>query len=150
MKTFIFKGRSMFPTLREGDILVLNNTKEDISCGDIAVLNKSGNTICHRIIFKFKIGKKIFFLQKGDNCLGAHLIQPEDIIGKVKKIYRKDSILYPHINTFVKTYVFITYIIFFTLRKIKAAFFKNINFNFFNKLVLVHKAAFISFRTTRS
>ncbi|MBI5400030.1 signal peptidase I [Candidatus Saganbacteria bacterium] len=82
-------GRSMAPTLKEGDVIFLENVlPQAIKAGDIVVFQGYGKLICHRIVRVNKNSREISFLEKGDNNLTASSIKSEQIIGRVKEIFR--------------------------------------------------------------
>lgn len=82
-------GKSMQPTLREGDILFLDGVAaESIKQGDLAVFKQGEKLICHRIVGKKAEEGKTFFLEKGDNCFAGGRISADQVIGRVSQIYR--------------------------------------------------------------
>ncbi|PIQ90031.1 MAG: signal peptidase I [Candidatus Omnitrophica bacterium CG11_big_fil_rev_8_21_14_0_20_42_13] len=103
---FNFKGSSMEPVLKEGDILrVLPINTANIRAGDIVVFNRNV-LVCHRILGRFKRDDKLCFLEKGDNSSGAGYISYEDIIGRVKYIITKNGLKKPPFVIFRKNILF--------------------------------------------
>lgn len=82
-------GFSMYPTLREDDVLFLENVvPENIRAGDLVVFKKDDKSICHRIVGKCLINGKLYFREKGDNSFSGSKISTEQIVGRVEEIYR--------------------------------------------------------------
>ncbi|MCX5751248.1 MAG: signal peptidase I [Candidatus Saganbacteria bacterium] len=82
-------GCSMYPTLQENDVLFLDTPPvENIQVGDMIVFKGQDKTICHRVVGKFMKKGKLFFKEKGDNCLGGSIISADLVIAKVKEYYR--------------------------------------------------------------
>jgi len=92
---FNFKGSSMEPVLKEGDVLrVIPADKTDIRAGDIVIFN--ANVLgCHRILGRFRRDNRLCFLEKGDNANKIGRIFYEDIIGKVKYIVTENGLKKP-------------------------------------------------------
>ncbi|MEZ0393560.1 MAG: signal peptidase I [Desulfurococcaceae archaeon] len=64
----VVEGYSMFPTLMEGDIVVVvQKPAEQIHVGDIIIYRTSGGFIIHRVVGVKVIDGKYFFVTKGDN-----------------------------------------------------------------------------------
>lgn len=92
---FNFKGSSMKPTLKEGDVLqVAPVNKSNVRAGDIVIFERRVLT-CHRVLGRFKKDNRLCFLEKGDNSNSAGHIFYEDIVGKVKYIVTKDGLKRP-------------------------------------------------------
>jgi len=75
----------MLPTIKSGDKLsVIPVNPEEVIAGDIVVF-RGEDIICHRIVGKYIIKDKLYFLEKGDNRkLGfVRKLAPGKIIGKV-------------------------------------------------------------------
>ncbi len=88
---FVIKGRSMYPTLRTGDLVDVDPTeKETLETGDIVVFQKERELICHRLV---EIHEKVSphpLLTQGDAT--THPDPPlsqQEILGKVISIERK-------------------------------------------------------------
>ena len=128
MKIFRFKGTSMLPTLKHGDVLSIGSLEKDpLRSGDMAVFKKNNTTICHRVIFKLKIGKMAYFLEKGDNVLSARLLKKRNILGKVKKIYRGKDVFYPSLKRSHGVYLFVFHCVLAPLVRARRIFFKKIH-----------------------
>lgn len=85
--TITYKGSSMFPVLKDGwKIRVEPKNLEGISKGDILVFVYNSGLTVHRTIGKFKKGKRIFFLQKGDVVNFGGIIKAEQVIGRVVEV----------------------------------------------------------------
>ena len=93
--TFNFKGKSMEPTLKEGDeVMAMPVKPEDIKTGEIIVF---GNNVlgCHRVLGRFKKDGKLYFWEKGDNHGVLRFISEDDIIGKVQYLIAKGKFKKP-------------------------------------------------------
>ena len=88
-----FLGDSMSPTIEAGSKLIWENVPvSSIALGDIIIFKTPAKLVCHRLIARYKIKDKIFFLERGDSRFcNANLIQLEAIVGKVTKIETKDK-----------------------------------------------------------
>ncbi len=78
-------GFSMFPTIREGSVLIVQQTKSsDISKGDIVLREEAGRVIAHRVV-----STKKGIVSRGDNCRNPDVVtSPENIIGKITAVKR--------------------------------------------------------------
>lgn len=80
----IVKGRSMFPLLREGDIIfILRCSPEEIRTGDVVIYRSryGGRLIIHRVIdIKYKDGVR-YFVTKGDNNPGVDFTEFDSQLG---------------------------------------------------------------------
>lgn len=87
------KGSSMYPFLKEGD-LVMVLPKKVYFPGDVLLFfNFYGKIWCHRFIFfSFKEGRVLFYL-KGDNSSSKEVVPLSNIIGKVVSVKRDGNIL---------------------------------------------------------
>lgn len=82
-------GSSMFPALRQGDVLFLESASpEKIKLGDIVVFEQGEKMVCHRIVNRIKKSGPIIFAEKGDNCFSGTRITANQIIGRVSEVYR--------------------------------------------------------------
>lgn len=65
----VVRGNSMYPLLREGDIILLSKkSPEEIKVGDIVVYRSlKGNLIVHRVIGIELVNGVYYFKTKGDN-----------------------------------------------------------------------------------
>jgi ribosomal protein S18 acetylase RimI-like enzyme len=88
---FQAKGWSMFPAIREGDILNIEPVKDkEISLGEVIFYQASAERIAaHRVIKKFFRQEKLILVAKGDSHTGrGEEVILEDVLGKVKLIER--------------------------------------------------------------
>jgi signal peptidase I len=82
-------GASMHPTLVEGDRLFLEKiSSNSLKLGDLVVFIKRGYAVCHRLVWKKKRKGKLFLWEKGDNALLSNPLAFEQIVGRVKEVYR--------------------------------------------------------------
>ncbi|WFO76330.1 signal peptidase I [Desulfurococcaceae archaeon MEX13E-LK6-19] len=64
----VVEGKSMFPLLREGDIVFIKKVSpEDIHVGDVIVYEYRGKYIIHRVIKVIHQNGKTYYVTKGDN-----------------------------------------------------------------------------------
>lgn len=65
----IVKGNSMYPLLREGDIVFITRASpDDISVGDVIVFSTpGGRLVVHRVVEIVDVGGRRFFITQGDN-----------------------------------------------------------------------------------
>ena len=85
-------GKSMLPTIKEGDIITISNDINSLHVGDIVLFynaNKNHNIyILHRIISSVK--DKIFITKGDNNKFSDQPIRKSRIIGKVVLIQSKE------------------------------------------------------------
>lgn len=85
------KGSSMFPFIKEGDMITISPLKNSsVGLGKIVAFvgKNESNLIIHRVVGRSKGS----YLIKGDNAFGAKALTPsEDILGCVVKIERDDG-----------------------------------------------------------
>ena len=76
---------SMKPTLLPGDkVHVVATTMADLESGDVAVYDRSGELICHRLLRGGNF--------RGDNCLDNDPpVEPSSVVGKVVRIERNGA-----------------------------------------------------------
>lgn len=87
LKTF---GNSMYPILRDGDIVFIDHTPfNKIHVNDIVIFKHNRNYITHRVIYK----KKDSLITKGDNNLAADPeVDKKKLIGIVTSVKREKNI----------------------------------------------------------
>ena len=85
---FRAKGRSMVPTIEDGDVLHVESVNPDrLKCGDIVLFKREAEFKAHRII-----GKRGDLLSaRGDAGVHIDEIRPEQILGKVIARECRDS-----------------------------------------------------------
>lgn len=97
MTSFQARGMSMFPTIREGDLVLVQPVKkEELILGDIlAYRSKDVQTsFAHRLIRIDKIKDKSYYILQGDfKDEGIDTLVFEDIVGKVVGLERDNSIV---------------------------------------------------------
>jgi signal peptidase I len=85
---------SMQPAVRRGSRVLVERTEPDkIRFGDIIVFKKNNLLIVHRVIGKYNLAEKRFFVEKGDASLISSLVHSGDIIGRVTAIQNDLGIL---------------------------------------------------------
>lgn len=78
----VVKGYSMLPTLREGDVVLLEKTPPDsIKPGDIVIYSAGDRLIIHRVIDVEVRDGRYYYVTKGDNNSVPDLIYFEDGLG---------------------------------------------------------------------
>lgn len=90
-RRYLYKGKSMAPTLRNGDLLICRPPQPDkIRPGDIVVFPKPGETghIVHRVIAKTGRG----FYTRGDQVpvKDPWVVEPDRICGVCHRIERRE------------------------------------------------------------
>jgi len=85
-----FKGRCMEPLLQDGDILIVKRVKpEDIKLGELVCVERKGQYVCHRLIFRRRKCRELRLYEKPDNfTYRCHYIKPGSVIGKAIKALR--------------------------------------------------------------
>jgi signal peptidase I len=87
-RRFIYRGPSMAPTFRTGDVLYMNPNRRDIAPGDVIVFHhqEGKDHVVHRVIAVVAGG----FITRGDNNLLSDPIPilPDQIVGRVEKTDR--------------------------------------------------------------
>jgi signal peptidase I len=85
---FQAKGRSMIPTIADGDVLHVESVNpRGLKLGDIALSQQGAEFKAHRIIGK----RGDLFIIRGDAGVAIDVISPEQIVGKVIAKECRDS-----------------------------------------------------------
>jgi signal peptidase len=86
----VVKGESMFPLLREGDLVIIVRVKpEDIDVGDIIVFRTpNGRLVVHRVIDIVEVNGRKYYVTMGDNNRVRDVYYPvgvpyDRVIGKL-------------------------------------------------------------------
>ncbi len=90
---FKAKGESMRPFIRDGDILEITPVNgEEIRLGDVIFYHVGERRmVAHRVVEKIIENGKLIFLTKGASNTGeGEKVHPEQIMGRVKAIERKE------------------------------------------------------------
>jgi hypothetical protein len=74
-------GRSMLPTLRPGDVVVIEAPTKALRLGDIAVFRRPEGLVVHRVV------SRRARLQMGDNATTCLPYEPDDIEGVVTAVH---------------------------------------------------------------
>lgn len=88
-------GKSMFPWIREGDIVFLRRTRMlEVVRGDVVVFEKNGTLCVHRVLAVRgnvdQDGRNASLITKGDATEGADSpVSAGDFHGKVEFVYRR-------------------------------------------------------------
>jgi signal peptidase I len=94
MKQLPFSGHSMFPAIKNGDILFLQSIPiKDIKIGNIICILKNDIYVAHRVISIDSANNQIIFILKGDNLKhrDPRLIIENQKLYKVIAIKRNDN-----------------------------------------------------------
>lgn len=85
LKTFLVQSGSMEPSIRAGDVVVIEKLDEYFENDVVTFVDDEGRRVTHRIIAEKKVGGKKSFSTKGDaNRSGDRgEIEEGDILGKV-------------------------------------------------------------------
>jgi phage repressor protein C with HTH and peptisase S24 domain len=90
MIVFNVSGTSMFPLIREGDILLAEKRGAvSFSWGDILLYETGGKFFAHRLIWKFRNA----YLMKADTHFSFERINKEQIKGKVEALARNGRVI---------------------------------------------------------
>lgn len=85
-------GDSMYPTIRRGDVLIVQRTAPgDIHLGDVVTVQRENDWVTHRLIAITPAGdgKSTTWTTKGDNMLFADPpVEPQAVIGRVVGVER--------------------------------------------------------------
>lgn len=82
MKTYVVKGTSMTPLLKEGQVCFIVEDANEFFAGDVACIERFDRKVIHRlIVYKNLFGKKII-IEKGDSYPIASMVDEEDLMGK--------------------------------------------------------------------
>jgi len=94
-RTIATTGLSMHPLIREGSTLTFIPAAADraIIVGDIALFERAGTLVAHRIVGRFYRNGFLWFREKGDNTFLPGLFPVECLIGRVIKIEHSGHIL---------------------------------------------------------
>ncbi|MFC1617024.1 signal peptidase I [Candidatus Margulisiibacteriota bacterium] len=94
---FLFKGKSMYPILQEGDRVIVKYLKpSELKFGNIIVYQTEDKYVIHRYLYS---SKKSAIIAKGDNCFFRDLpFSNQNLLGKLITIHRNEKVIY--LNTF--------------------------------------------------
>jgi signal peptidase I len=93
--TFIYTGNSMFPTLKKGDLIVLEAEQgRPIRRGDVIVFSPPGEEARH-IVHRVEVVTREGVVTRGDHCGTSDplLVRSEWVRGRVKHIVRENLVL---------------------------------------------------------
>jgi len=118
-------GNSMWPFLRNGDIVIVRNVDfEKVNVGDIVFTDIGSNMLCHRVFSK----QGNFIVTKADTFIGFDpMVSKEALIGKViakeknGRIYNLDKLLSYRIRFFISRISIISSFCYYILRLIRRA-----------------------------
>lgn len=136
------KGKSMLPLIKIGDQIEIEQVK-DIKIGDIIVFNTKNFPIVHRVIGKYKIKGKKFFVHKGDNSFIPGITKEDSIIGKLTSINRDEKFIKlnnnwcKHHKILIFYYSIIIYLFSFFYNLIKIPAIKSINYKMWKMIIFI-------------
>ena len=92
---FTTSGFSMWPFLKQGDRVIAKKIPvKELKIGDIALYQKNGQMICHRLVRKIVKEDDVLFYVRGDNSFSSpELISENAFIGKVIGIVENDRVI---------------------------------------------------------
>jgi len=103
-------GKSMLPTVETGFKVKSTPVEHrEIRIGDIVIIKDKIKYICHRIVGKFRIGKEIYFLEKGDNKTSFSCVPADRIVSKVMEVERLDKVILTSNHFKIPAYKLIKY-----------------------------------------
>jgi len=84
-RTIETAGASMYPLIRDGSTLTFLPSAADrlLKAGDIALFERSGILVAHRIVGKFYQDGCLWFREKGDNTFYPGTFPASSLIGRV-------------------------------------------------------------------
>ncbi|MBM4309335.1 MAG: hypothetical protein FJ119_00080 [Deltaproteobacteria bacterium] len=94
-RTLATSGLSMYPLIPDGSTLTFMPATVDrsITVGDIALFERSGILVAHRIVGKFYQDGCLWFCEKGDNMFCPGTFPASSLIGRVIHIEHTGHIL---------------------------------------------------------
>lgn len=73
----------MAPTLLPGDVVfAVVVAPEQVGIGDVIVYGHKVQ-VCHRVFWRFKLGNRWYFIDKGDGCTAVGLLSEGRLRGRV-------------------------------------------------------------------
>jgi signal peptidase I len=89
------RGKSMIPTLKEGDIARVVHDISDLKPGDIVIFRKGWYLIAHRVLLQLddETGKKLYITQGDRSKRPDSPVEECEIIGRVVGVLRKGRYL---------------------------------------------------------
>lgn len=130
--SFSAKGTSMYPTIREGDILHIEPfLPEDICKRDIILYKENDGVIAHRLVYiRRKQGKASFFTC-GDSSSGTKEVSDNQILGRLSSYERQGKQF--SLNNSLGYYLYIK------LRCFFVRIFRKLPFGIHNKFVALKR-----------
>lgn len=86
----LLKGTSMWPLLKEGDMVIYKKvTVDQLNTGDLIAFESNKMKICHRLVEKRNRKGKIIVVERGDNQSGfSKILESDQICGRVVEVFR--------------------------------------------------------------
>ena len=85
-----FVGTSMFPQIKEGDVILVQHALGSIRFGDVIVFKRREGLIAHRVVSIKRDGNRRIYQTKGDNRYAFDAPIPQaSILGRVICVQRK-------------------------------------------------------------
>lgn len=82
-----FLGRSMWPTIRESDTLVLSPLQGEPTVGDVLLFHHNGRRVVHRLVGR----EGAVYIMQGDNNYGTEQVGRADILARVAAVERRSG-----------------------------------------------------------
>ena len=121
--SFSAKGTSMYPTIRENDILHIEPiSPNELSERDIILYAKDNGVVAHRLVSINKQHGQIRFFTRGDNSLSPAEISESQILGKVFGIQREKKSFSPDNSLYYCFYLSVRFFFARLLRKLPLGF----------------------------
>jgi len=92
--SYKLKGNSMYPTLKAGDVgLVEKCSIEDLKVGDILVYKTNNTLVGHRLVDIFIANTEYILTTKGDKCYKSDIpFNSEALLGRINTFIRKERV----------------------------------------------------------
>ena len=89
-RVFRYRGLSMQPIFKTGQLLYVRPDVQDVKPGDVVVYEQEGRTIVHRVVLVGENG----YITRGDNNQFADtgVVSPDQLIGRVEINEHRDGI----------------------------------------------------------
>jgi signal peptidase I len=86
------QGNSMLPLIREGDLLLVRQSADDLKPGEILVFRQGDQLVAHRVLTIYQpMAGSVDYLTKGDHAMAPDPpISKKQVVGKVAAIRRGD------------------------------------------------------------
>ncbi len=89
------QGYSMFPTVRPGDVLIVERVSlQQVKVGDVVVMSRSSGLLSHRVISIGRDAESALLITRGDTSVVDDLpVRESHLLGRIGYVIRKGKLI---------------------------------------------------------